>query len=216
MKHSTNSAPHPSLASSPGGVPSAARGPGSAATRIRNWLPLALLMLVSACATAPKGGDAVDPLTRAYLDALEPMREENWTRAEKSLLRFAEKHPRKSGPWANLAIVYRKLGRNEDAAAAVDKALALNPKNAAAMNQRGILAREAGDFDAAEAAYRQAIATDPAYPLAWLNLGILFDLYRQQPQEALAHYQRYRELLGEDTDRQVAGWIADLERRLNR
>ena len=47
-----------------------------------------------------------------------------------------------------------------------------------------------------------------------MNLGILFDLYLQDLEQALAHYRRYQELMSEENE-QVAGWIVDIERRLN-
>ncbi len=183
------------------------------------YLLAGLLCLLTACAIqGPKGGTspADDPLTRAYFTALEPMREQNWKKAERALLKFAEQHPKYAGPWVNLAIVYRQLGRNDAAAQAVTKALSLNPGNAAAWNQRGIMQREAGQLKEAEAAYRKALEINPEYPLAWLNMGILYDLYFQRHHEALTFYLRYEELMNGEVDRQAAGWIADLKRRVGR
>ena len=79
-------------------------------------------------------------------------------------------------------------------------------------NAAGIAARRQGQFDAAEAAYRRAIDADPNFAPAHLNLGILRDLYRADPQEALLQYQQYATIAGES--RQVSGWIADLRKRL--
>jgi tetratricopeptide (TPR) repeat protein len=78
--------------------------------------------------------------------------------------------------------------------------------------QRGILYREQGDFQAALHAYDQALTLQPDYALAHRNIGILYDLYLQQPGQALTHYKRYLELVGED-DKTVSGWVIDLERR---
>ena len=92
-------------------------------------------------------------------------------------------------------------------------ALSLHPEHPAANNQLGILRRSQGRFADAEAAYERAIAADPDYALAYMNLGILLDVYLRRPADALANYERYQELLIEP-DRAVAGWIVDLRRRL--
>jgi len=42
---------------------------------------------------------------------------------------------------------------------------------------------------------------------------VIAELYLLDLQTALEHYNRYRQLTDKE-DQQVAGWIADLERRL--
>ena len=84
--------------------------------------------------------------------------------------------------------------------------------NAAAHHQLGILYREQGEFEAALNAYNSALELDGEYALAHRNVGILYDLYLQQPVLALDHYKKYLELAGEP-DKTVDGWIVDLERR---
>ena len=84
--------------------------------------------------------------------------------------------------------------------------------HAAANTQLGILLREQGKFDEAEAAYRRALATDPSYALAHYNLGVLLDLYLRRPAEALEHYEAYQASLAEPNET-VGRWIIDLRRR---
>jgi hypothetical protein len=43
-------------------------------------------------------------------------------------------------------------------------------------------------------------------------LGILYDLYLDQPQQALEQYERYIALAGEN--KQVAGWVVELRKRV--
>ena len=45
------------------------------------------------------------------------------------------------------------------------------------------------------------------------NLGILYDLYLQQPAAALNHYRTYLEL-SPQPDNEVRDWVVDLERRV--
>ena len=46
--------------------------------------------------------------------------------------------------------------------------------------------------------YENALQADPACADAQWNLGVLNDLYLQQPAEAQQHYERYRQLTEAD------------------
>jgi lipoprotein NlpI len=76
-----------------------------------------------------------------------------------------------------------------------------------------MLLREQGDFEAAEAAYRQALDSDPGYGNARYNLAILLDIYLRRSAEALEEYRAYQQSLSAP-DETVALWIVDLERQL--
>ncbi|WP_051235360.1 tetratricopeptide repeat protein [Marinimicrobium agarilyticum] len=145
--------------------------------------------------------------------ALDAMQSEQWGEAEQRLLAMTEQYPTLSGPWVNLGKVYAQTGRSDEAVTALEKAVALNPNNLDAYNQLALLKREAGEFEQAEAHYRRALSVWPFHARTHLNLGVLLDLYRGRGQEALLHYRAYQQRQ-EEMDRQVAGWIVDLERRL--
>lgn len=81
-----------------------------------------------------------------------------------------------------------------------------------AFNTEGIALRQQGDFGAAEQAYLAALAASEDDAAAHRNIGILYDLYLGMPDKAVFHYRRYQALT-EPGNREVAGWIADLERR---
>ena len=72
--------------------------------------------------------------------------------------------------------------------------------------------RNTGRFELAEKAYRSALAVDPAYGPAILDLGVLLDLYLQQPAAALAQYESYQSTLGEP-DPTVTNWIREVSIR---
>ncbi len=78
-------------------------------------------------------------------------------------------------------------------------------------NELGITERGLGKFADAEAAYQRAIAADPNYAPAHLNLGVLYDLYLGQPQKALDEFERYIGIAGEN--KQVDGWMVELRKR---
>jgi Flp pilus assembly protein TadD len=158
-------------------------------------------------------GAAVNPQAqRDYKRALAAMKADQDKKAERMLLALTRKYPELAGPNANLGILYQRMNRQEDAEAALRKAVALSPGNAAYYNQLGILYRSQGKFKKARRAYEKAIRLDPGYLYARLNLGILFDLYLRDPKQALFHYQQYQLLLPKE-DKQVSKWIIDLRRR---
>ncbi|HEX5049140.1 MAG TPA: tetratricopeptide repeat protein [Gammaproteobacteria bacterium] len=164
-------------------------------------------------AAAVAAADAIpEAAAVAYDRALAAMRAQNWVQAELELEQLARDYPAYPGPLVNLAIAYKRDGRADDAAAAIERALAADPDNAAANTERGIMLREQGKFAEAEAAYRRALAADPQHALAHYNLGVLLDVYLRRPGEALEHYQAYQASLSEP-DSNVAKWIVDLKRR---
>ena len=81
--------------------------------------------------------------------------------------------------------------------------------SAATLNQQGIAYRQQGKFVEAEQAYQQAIAADDHYANAWLNLGILYDLYRPNAAKAKHAYEQFQSLQTEP-DKDVAAWIKAL------
>jgi len=86
---------------------------------------------------------------------------------------------------------------------------------APAMTGLGLAYRSTGRFALAEQAYRSALVANPAYGPAMLNLGVLLDLYLQQPAAALEQYEGYQATLAEP-DARVTNWIREVEIRAGR
>ena len=143
------------------------------------------------------------------------MAQSSWEIAEEGLLTLVEDYPELSGPSLNLALVYRHAHDNRQAEHWFKQSIARNANNLLAYNQYGIFLREQGRFEQAEETYQQALSVSETDADTHLNLGILYDLYRGDKKAALQHFNRYQELQ-HSQDRVVAGWIADLERQLNR
>jgi len=143
---------------------------------------------------------------------IEAMSAENYAQAIDIFHKVAQKEPRASGPWVNIAIAYRKLDQIDKADEAIETAVRLNPKNPYALNQAGIIKREKGAFGVAQTMYENALAEYPNYSNAHLNLAILCDLYLQNIVCAKSHYQAYQEIEKND-DKKVVAWISDLSRR---
>ncbi|MCS6946781.1 MAG: tetratricopeptide repeat protein, partial [Steroidobacteraceae bacterium] len=95
---------------------------------------------------------------------------------------------------------------------ALRSVLEANDRDVPSLVALGVALRQQGKFAAARAAYEQALAVDPNHAPAHRNLGVLLDLYLDQPQQALASLERYQQLTGED--KPVSLWIAELKTRV--
>lgn len=149
-----------------------------------------------------------------FASGVKAMEQGNTAMARQVFTRLTKQHPKLSGPYVNLGIMALNAGELDQALKLLTKAAELNPRNAITQNYLGIVYRKQGKFDQAIAAYRKAIQIAPNYPDAYLNLGILHDLYLQKTREAIEFYRKYQSLLPEE-DKQVAVWIADLQQRNN-
>jgi tetratricopeptide (TPR) repeat protein len=167
-------------------------------------------------AAAPKKEEPppVDPAAVRVFDAARRALAAGRTaEAERGFAALTKSHPDLAGPHANLGLIHRQAGRYAEAIAALERAVQLAPQRADLHNQLGIAYRMAGQFAKARAAYERAIEADPNYAAAWLNLGILEDLYLWDRQRALALYERYLALVPAGDDN-VRKWVADLKNRM--
>jgi tetratricopeptide (TPR) repeat protein len=147
-----------------------------------------------------------------YTEALSLMKAGRGSDAETQFKQLATAYPDLAGPEVNLGLLYLQGSHLTEAEAAFQAALARNPANVVAGNELGIVERKLGKFSEAEAAYQRTIAADPNYAPAYLNLGVLYDLYLAEPQKALEQFEHYVQLAGEN--KQVAGWLAELRKRV--
>jgi tetratricopeptide (TPR) repeat protein len=148
----------------------------------------------------------------AFEQAVGAMRTVEWKAAEQSLLELTEAYPDLSGPWLNLGIVYLRTAETDRAASAFASAINANSNNLDAYNQLAALKRSKGDFAAAQRLYQRALAIWPEHADSHLNLGMLYDIYMGQFEQAALHYRAYQ-ALQDEPDRRVAGWLMDLNRR---
>lgn len=82
-----------------------------------------------------------------------------------------------------------------------------------AINNRALSLKEQGRFREAAGLLRSGIESSPETPELHYNLAVISELYLLDLKSALVHYRRYRDL-ADSEDKQVVGWMADLERRL--
>jgi Flp pilus assembly protein TadD len=90
--------------------------------------------------------------------------------AEASLERALALEPASADVLTSLATVQRLLGRGEEADAKVQRALELDPGEVSAAIARADFAVDRGDFEGAEALYRDAFARDSDSAVAWAGI----------------------------------------------
>ena len=157
----------------------------------------------------------MDEASRRDFDrAVAMLKDEGYDEAIVLLEKVIEKSPGVTAPYVDIAIAYWRTGAPDQAEENLKTALELFPEHPVACNEYGLLYRRTGRFTEARAMYEKAIARFPDYYPAHRNLGIVCDLYLNDPACALKHYEIYSEARPED--KQVKLWVADLRARLGR
>ena len=133
--------------------------------------------------------------------------------AEKNLQKLIDDLPSLSGSAYNMAVLKYQQNDFKKALGYCEIALQRNLYNQDARNLQASIYRETSDFEKSEALHKENMKVWAGYKPAYRNLGILYDLYMGKSEEALPYYQQYNVLLVEE-DRQVLGWILDIQRRL--
>ena len=100
-------------------------------------------------------GEAMDALAHAYISLCD------LPAAARVLGEIVSTWPSKTEALSNLGSVYQDMGRIEDAIAAYDGALKINPRLAGTLSNLGNAYLGRGDFDQAERCYRQCLAANP-------------------------------------------------------
>ncbi len=193
------------------------------------WLFFGLLMILVGCvggntSVKYRGSEARSPvaisaaLQNDFKKALALMKKEKYEDAIPLLEAILAKNDQLPGTHINLAIAYMNVVTDDDkenlskAERSLLRAVEVNPKDAVAHHQLGLLYRKTGRFKEAQTAYQRALSLKPDYAKAHLNLGILCDIYLQEFECAIKHFEQYSGMAGEDRET-VSLWLSDLRRR---
>ena len=149
--------------------------------------------------------------TTEFTRALALMRGNDPTQAMLEMQVLTQSYPDLSGPHANLGVLHRNANQLAESEAALAKAAERAPWDAQTWNEYGLTLRQAGKFAEARAAYESAIKANPSYAPAHRNLGVVLDLYLEDPVTAQTEFETYKTLTGED--KPVSGWLAELRAR---
>jgi len=183
------------------------------------------ITFLSSCSNAPSESKKISAAAKSielgadeqkiYQDALEALKTDNVDKAIPSLTKIANNHPDHIGAWINLANAYLTKVKINEAESATAHAKSINPKLAEIFNLQGLLAVLKGEYANAEKNYLQAIQLKANYPTAHYNLGLLYDMYYQDIDRAVAEYDRYIEL-SDGTDKKTISWVAELKQKIKR
>jgi len=146
--------------------------------------------------------------------AVSLMSEGKNDKAIELLAKVIERQPGVTAPYINIAVAYMRTNKPEQAEQNLKTALGLFPAHPVASNEYGLFLRKAGRFKEAREVYEKEITRFPEYLPVHKNLGILCDLYLNDPVCALQQFEIYSE--GMPSDPQVKTWIAELRMRPGR
>ena len=181
-------------------------------TLLTKTLLLSLLLLSVGCQVALPVMPSIKPVTSDSIN-YQLLQAGQLKEAERQL-RIAVDQPRRSlVDQTNLGILLARTGRLEEASEQLDEVLLDQPKFCPALLQKAELELSHYRIDAAESLYLTCPEKEPAHPVALLNLGIVYEIYRGDFDRALAHYENYEQVT-ESSDARVATWISNLNRRL--
>jgi tetratricopeptide (TPR) repeat protein len=156
---------------------------------------------------------------RQFQEVLALKQQTKLSQAKALLISLSEQHPDLSGIWLQLALVIKEQQqgdleqRREEMMRYLNNAISVNSLNYFAHNELALLLRKQGQFQQALSHYELALKSWPAFAQAYLNRGILYDLYMGEKSLALADYELYK-VLSNDDSRQLKGWIMDLQRQI--
>ncbi len=149
-----------------------------------------------------------------YESAIQLLRQQRYEQGIVLLVEVTENVPAALAPHIDLGIAYGLTGDLDQAESSLKRALELDPTHPIANNELGMVYRRQGRFAEARASYERALELYPSFHFAHRNLAILCDLYLQDFDCALRHYQAYRQALPDDEN--AAKWIADVTSRAGR
>lgn len=191
-------------------------------------LSILLSALIAACASKPQGIDqevvkeTSATVTPSYLpevqaqfaSALTLLQQNKLADAKKQLTVLVREHPEMAGAHVNLGIIALMNNDARQAETHFTTALVHNPKNADALLQLAALTQGRGEFKETEQLLLRAESVDETSDIVQFNLGVLYELYLQDYEQAISHYQQYIDHSTNQDKAIVERWIKLLERKL--
>ena len=150
-------------------------------------------------------------VTAEYKSALDELKEGKIESAKARFSDLVNRYPLMVGAEVNLGIIADLQQDKTTAKAHFEHALKTNPSNLDALIYSASYQQEVGLFSAAEEHLLKAEQVAPSSDIVQYNLGVLYELYLQDFERAIEHYQRYVELSQNEDAKKVKRWIRLLE-----
>ncbi len=126
-----------------------------------------------------------------FIEAKRAFKKSQFKKAKQKLKVITGNDESLSGPWVLLGKIANQEKDFKGAEAYFNKALEVNQKNLNAYAELALLQRKQGRFKVAQNTLETALKVWPDFPEAHLNLGILYDIYLNQPVKAQQHLEAY-------------------------
>lgn len=149
-----------------------------------------------------------------YREGLAALNNNDIAKAQRIFTEFIRKQPELAGAYSNLAVIHFKKNELEKSLKLLNKAIELNPKQSQAYNLRAQIMVKHGKIQQAKIDYTKAIELNPKYVNAQYNLALLYDIYLQEIELAIKHYEIYMSLI-KIPDPATKDWIIHLKGTLN-
>ena len=182
---------------------------------------LLISALLTACSTTNNtpttSSSDLNPLDQSeselsrYKMAIIFLNNNNLDQAKEILVELNTERPELAGPYVNLAVIALK---NNDPVKAIElakTAVEKNPKLPQALNLLAYLEQMNGEITLAINHYKQAIENKEDYAIAHYNIALLYDIYLQDIETAIPHYERYLKLTN-NKDKNTADWLEQIKR----
>ncbi|VAW68057.1 hypothetical protein MNBD_GAMMA09-2392 [hydrothermal vent metagenome] len=147
---------------------------------------------------------------KIYRDGITALYNNDYPKAKKIFDEFIRNRPEMAGAYSNLALLHFKKNEYAESLKLVNKAIELNPEQAQAYNLRGQIYIINGNINKAKDDYLKAVKIKPAYKNAQYNLALLYDIYLQEIELAIKHYEIYMKLIKKPDDA-TKEWIQHLK-----
>ncbi len=171
---------------------------------------------VSTAATAPAAPafNIPKPPARAnaeFTRALTLMRGSDPTQAILEMQVLTQSYPDLPGPYANLGVLHRNANQLRRVGSCAGQGHRARGLGCADLDRIRPHAAPGGQVRRGARRLRNAIKANPSYAPAHRNLGVLLDLFLDDPLTAQTELETYKTLTGED--KPVSGWLAELRSR---
>lgn len=147
-----------------------------------------------------------------FIEAKKAIRKNDFATAKQKLSVITKKDPSISGPWVLLGNIAMEEKQLDKAQEYYQKAIKITPDNVNAYIALAKTQRLMGEFHVAQNTLALVLNIWKDCPEAHLNLGVLYDLYLNQPKKAQQHIEAYLFLNGYK-NKQAIAWYNEIQSR---